>query len=62
MTPADHYRIKAAECDALGHSEPNPLVRTELQILAKAYRRLAELADLNSRWTDIVYEPPFTRP
>jgi hypothetical protein len=61
MTSADLYRVKAAECDALSHSEPSPVVRTELQALAKAYRRLAELADRNSQ-RDIFYEPPFVRP
>ena len=61
MTSADQYRIEAAECAALAFSEPRQLVRTELEILAKSYRRLSELADLNSQ-TDIVYEPPFPRP
>ena len=61
MTSADQYRIEAVECAALAFSEPRQLVRTELEILAKVYRRLAEMADLNSR-TDIVYEPPFPRP
>ena len=60
MTSADQYRIEAVECAALAFSEPRQLVRTELEILAKVYRRLAEMADLNSR-TDIVYEPPFPR-
>jgi hypothetical protein len=61
MTSADQYRVKAAECEALAQSDPNPFVRRELQLLAKAYRRLSQLADRNSR-TDIVYEPPFARP
>jgi hypothetical protein len=61
MTSADQYRIKAVECATLAISEPHQRVRTELEILAKAYRRLSELADLNSR-TDIVYEPPLPRP
>jgi hypothetical protein len=60
MTSADQCRIKAVECAALALSQPHPHVRTEMQILAKVYRRLAELAELNSR-TDIVYEPPFPR-
>jgi hypothetical protein len=61
MTSADQYRIEAVKCAALAFSEPRQLVRTELEILAKVYRRLAEMADLNSR-TDIVYEPAFSRP
>jgi hypothetical protein len=60
MTSADQYRIKAVECAALAISESHQRVRTELEILAKAYRRLSELADRNSQ-TDIVYEPPFLR-
>jgi hypothetical protein len=61
MTSADQYRVKAAEYEALAQSDLNPFVCRELQLLAKAYRRLSELADRNLR-TDIVYEPPFSRP
>jgi len=61
MTPADGYRTKAAECEAIGQLDPNPLARIEFQVLAKAYRRLAQLADSNAR-TDIVYEPPLLAP
>ena len=61
MTPADHYRIKAAECEARAQSEPRGSARIEFQMLAKAYRRLAELADRNAQ-VEVVYEPPFFRP
>ena len=57
MNGGNHYRARAAALDAMAQLEQNPRFRAEWETMAKAYRRLAELADHNSQ-TDIVYEPP----
>jgi hypothetical protein len=56
MTPADQYRIRAAELQAKVRHERNPRLRRQWMNLALAYLRLAEQAERNSQ-TDIVYEP-----
>ena len=57
MTPADQYRILAAQFMARAKSEQNMKLRSEWQYLAVCYLRIAEQADRNSQ-TDVVYEPP----
>jgi hypothetical protein len=57
MTPADSYRIRAAELMASACRCPTRAQRLELEHLALSYRRLAEQADRNSR-TDVLYETP----
>lgn len=57
MATGDHYRIKAAELNALAKAEKNPVIRKECEQLALAYLRLADQAERNSE-TDVVYEPP----
>jgi hypothetical protein len=61
MTAADEYRVQGARFDAMAKLELNPLMRREWELMALAYRRLAQLADRNSN-TDIVYETPPERP
>lgn len=57
MTPADHYRVLAAQFMARAKVEQNLTLRSEWQYLGVCYLRLAEQADRNSQ-TDVVYEPP----
>ena len=57
MTPAERYRVKAAELSALAKAEPDPLGKSEYYMLAQSYARLADQAERNSR-TDVVYETP----
>jgi len=57
MTPADLYRVKAAELTALAKAETDPFGKSEYYKLAQSYLRLAEQAERNSE-TDIVYETP----
>ena len=57
MTPADSYRVKAAELTARAACQPAGALRAELSALAESYLRLAEQAERNSR-TDLVYETP----
>jgi hypothetical protein len=57
MTPADHYRVLAAQFMARAKSEQNLKLRSEWQYLSICYLRLAEQADRNGQ-TDVVYEPP----
>ena len=56
----DHYRALADKCDARACVENDLAIRREWEIMAQAYRRLAEQAERNAR-TDIVYEPPAER-
>jgi len=56
MNTADAYRVKAAELEASSRAASDPAKRIEWQNLARAYRRLAEQADLNAR-SYLVYEP-----
>lgn len=58
MTPADHYRAKAAEFAAMARTESEPKLQIEFAKMAASYLRLAEQADRNSL-NDVVYEPPF---
>ena len=55
MTPADQYRLLAAELEARVRNERDPRLRSEWTHMALAYLRLAEQADRN-RATDIVFE------
>jgi len=55
MTPADLYRVKATEFEALARREKNPALRQELEALAAGYIRLAVQADINNQ-NDIVFE------
>jgi hypothetical protein len=57
MTAGDHYRVRAAELNALAKHEASPTVRREYEHLALAYLRLADQAERNSE-TDVVYETP----
>ncbi len=57
MTPADVYRIKAAEFLARAMRETRCTLRRQYESLGRAYLRLAEQADQNQR-LDIVYETP----
>ena len=49
MTPADRYRVKAAELMARARLDTNPMLRLECENLALAYLRLAEQADRNAQ-------------
>ena len=51
----DIYRLKAA--DVLARAQCNPLIREELDYLAKAYLRLAEHADRNARMAALRPDP-----
>jgi hypothetical protein len=57
MTAGDEYRIKAAEFRARAHAETNRAMRAEFENLARAYLRLAEQAERNTK-LDVTYEPP----
>jgi hypothetical protein len=60
MTPADQYRAKAAELDALARLEASPAspaIKAQFLHMAAGYRRLAEMADRNAM-SDLTYEPP----
>jgi hypothetical protein len=45
MTPAQRYRVSAAELAAKAKAENNPSIRMLLDYLARAYRCLGEHAD-----------------
>ena len=47
MTPAQRYRVSAAELAAKAKAERNPSIRMLLDYLTRAYRCLAENADYN---------------
>ena len=49
MTPADRYRVKAAELMARARLDTNPILRVECENLALAYLRLADQADRNAQ-------------
>jgi hypothetical protein len=49
MTPADRYRVKAAELMARARLDTNPMLRVECENLALAYLRLADQADRNAQ-------------
>jgi hypothetical protein len=57
MTSAERYRVKAAECEAWARRETSVTLRNQWDGMAKAYRRLAQLADRNVS-LDLVYETP----
>ena len=59
MTPADRYRIRAAEFTAMARGETDPVLHGEYARMAQGYLRLAILADRNSH-NDIVYETPLS--
>jgi hypothetical protein len=52
--------VLAAGFDARARRETDPASRSEWEIMAQSYRRLAEQADRNAL-TDTVYEPPPVR-
>lgn len=61
MAGGEHYRIKAAEIQALAETEISESGRrAEYMQLAKGYLLLAELAERNQT-NDIVYETPPNR-
>jgi hypothetical protein len=49
MTPADRYRVKAAELMARARLDTNPMLRLECENLGLAYLRLADQADRNAQ-------------
>ena len=51
------YRIKAAKLFALASQDHHRTLKIQFEHLARAYLRLAEQAERNSR-LDISYEPP----
>lgn len=55
MTPAQKYRVSAAELSAKARAETNPSIRMLLDYLARAYRCLAEHADRDVQ-ADMAYE------
>jgi hypothetical protein len=57
MNPADAYRVKAAELNALSKDESYAALSAEFANLARAYLSLAEQAEQNSD-LDIAYEAP----
>jgi len=59
MTAGDAYRGKAVEFRAKAQVESDLKRKAEFEHLARAYQRLAEQAERNSR-LDITYETPTT--
>jgi hypothetical protein len=59
LTTADEYRIQAARFSAMAKQATNPHARAEWDTIAKAYLRLAQLADRNAQ-TNVWYETPGT--
>ena len=57
MSLREEYLLRAAELSAKAQVEGEHGNKLELEILARAYLRLAEQAERNSL-TDIVYETP----
>ena len=57
MTPADRYRVKAAELAARARSESSQHLQIEFATMSASYLRLAEQADRNAD-NDVIYEPP----
>jgi hypothetical protein len=57
MTPADQYRVKAADMAALASAENNPFSKAEYLRLSRAYLRLAEQAERNSQNDVVWYDP-----
>jgi hypothetical protein len=48
MHTADAYRQRAVDLEALMSRETDPAIKVEWLYMAKAYRRLAELAEHNA--------------
>jgi len=57
VSKSDEYRRYAAECLRAARDLAEPSTRGAMIDMARAWLRLAEQADSNSR-ADIVYEPP----
>jgi hypothetical protein len=57
MNLSNHYRKRAVELAAVSHGKKDSAARVEWLNMAKAYRRLAELADRNAG-LNLVCEPP----
>ena len=49
MTPRHQYLLRAAEFSAMAQVEPDRSDKVEFENLARAYLRLAEQAERNSR-------------
>jgi hypothetical protein len=60
MTPAELYRVKAAEFAVRAQAEPSPRLQIEYAKMAAGYIHLAELADRNML-TDVTYETPISK-
>lgn len=56
MTPADHYRKRAAQLRAMARAADSPHLIDEWQHLADCYILLAQQAEKNAH-LDTVYEP-----
>lgn len=54
MTPADRYRVKAAELMAQARLEATPTLKHQLETWSLAYLRLSEQAERNSQ-NDVVW-------
>jgi len=57
MTGQEEYLLRAAALSAKAQAETDHARKVEIENLARAYLRLAEQAERNSR-TDIVYGTP----
>lgn len=60
MAAGDDYRHIATEFRAKAQSENDPEQKTEFEILARAYMRLADQAERNSH-LDVTYETPLRK-
>ena len=56
MSPAERYRMRAAEFRAQARVQTNSSIAADFKHLAECYLRLAEQAERNGA-TDVVYEP-----
>jgi len=56
MTRAEQYRTLADEVRARASKETSPVLRTEWELLAENYVRLAEQSEATSR-VGVVYDP-----
>lgn len=59
MAGGDHYRVRAADCEARANRESDHVIRAEWEALAQSYRLLADHADRNAaRLLPTVQQPP----
>ena len=61
MSSADQYRIRAAQLAAQARDEAHAAIRAELMNMSRAYIRLAQQAEDNTR-LDVWYETPSPAP